>query len=153
MYVGGNRGPRRKPTLSERVALSITWGMGLTGNRTHDLRGATGADVKFEHRSYHCATLTADSGRMVPTQLFRFKSAPLSNERKRRRCHIDLPAEMFGHAAVISCWVVIHRMAYKLYNHTDVPRCRCLSIESKRSFSLTSMHLQDHYWEDVGNNT
>jgi hypothetical protein len=39
MYVGGNRSPRRKPTLSERVAHSITWGMGLTGNRTHDLRG------------------------------------------------------------------------------------------------------------------
>jgi hypothetical protein len=37
MYVGGSRSPRRKPTLSERVARSITWGMGLTGNRTHDL--------------------------------------------------------------------------------------------------------------------
>jgi hypothetical protein len=35
MYVGGNRSPRRKPTLSERVALSITWGVGLTGNNSH----------------------------------------------------------------------------------------------------------------------
>jgi hypothetical protein len=39
MYVGGNRRPRRKPTLSERVALSITCEMGLTGNRTHNLGG------------------------------------------------------------------------------------------------------------------
>jgi hypothetical protein len=39
MYAGGNRSPRRKPTLSERVTLPITWGMGLTGNRIHDLRG------------------------------------------------------------------------------------------------------------------
>jgi hypothetical protein len=31
--------PRRTPTLSERVALSITWWMGLIGNRTHDLGG------------------------------------------------------------------------------------------------------------------
>jgi hypothetical protein len=27
MYVGGNRSPRRKPTLLERVALSTTWGL------------------------------------------------------------------------------------------------------------------------------
>jgi hypothetical protein len=34
--------------------------MGLTGNRTHDLRGdRRWADVNFEHRPYHCATLTA----------------------------------------------------------------------------------------------
>jgi hypothetical protein len=39
MYVGGNRSPQRKPRLSEIIALSITWGMGLTGNRTHDFRG------------------------------------------------------------------------------------------------------------------
>jgi hypothetical protein len=38
-YVGGNWRHRRKPMLSERVALSITWGMGFTRNRTHDLRG------------------------------------------------------------------------------------------------------------------
>jgi hypothetical protein len=31
MCVGGNRSPRRKPTLSERVAHSIAWGMRLTG--------------------------------------------------------------------------------------------------------------------------
>jgi hypothetical protein len=37
---------------------SITRGMGLTGNRTHDLE-VTGADVNFAHRFYHCLTLTA----------------------------------------------------------------------------------------------
>jgi hypothetical protein len=31
--------PRRKHTLSEKVALYITWGVGLTGNQAHDLRG------------------------------------------------------------------------------------------------------------------
>jgi hypothetical protein len=47
--VGGNRSHRRKPTLSERVALSI-----IEPTTSEE----TGTDVNFEYRSYHCATLT-----------------------------------------------------------------------------------------------
>jgi hypothetical protein len=40
--------------------------MCLTGNRTHDLSSeVTGADVNFEHQSYHCATLTAEGSENV----------------------------------------------------------------------------------------
>jgi hypothetical protein len=56
MYVGGNRSPggnlrcqRESPTLSHEEVGSIE-------PTTSEV---TGADVNFEHRSYHCATLTA----------------------------------------------------------------------------------------------
>jgi hypothetical protein len=49
--VGGNRSPRRKPTLSEE------WVWPGIKPTTSEV---TGADVNFEHRSYHSgATLTA----------------------------------------------------------------------------------------------
>jgi hypothetical protein len=58
MYVGGNRSPWRKPTLSERESPTLSHeelvGPGIEPTTSE----VTGADVNFEHRSYHCATLT-----------------------------------------------------------------------------------------------
>jgi hypothetical protein len=47
--VGGNRS-WRKPMLPKRIAPSITWGMGLTGNQTQDL-------WVDKHQFFHYATL------------------------------------------------------------------------------------------------
>jgi hypothetical protein len=60
MYVGGNRSPggnlhcqRESPTLSHEE-----WVWPRIEPTTSEV---TGADVNFEHRSYHCATLTVVS--------------------------------------------------------------------------------------------
>jgi hypothetical protein len=53
--------PEETYAVRERVALSITRGMGLTGIEPATSE-VTGADINFEQRPYHCATLTPVRG-------------------------------------------------------------------------------------------